>query len=116
MGRVKFMLPNEHSVYLHDTPHRELFSRAERAFSSGCVRLADPVDMALYLLDESGDWPRERLDEIWEEAVMTRVSLDRPIPVYFSYMTAWVDQDGLLQFRADVYERDAALDAVLNSY
>ena len=116
LGRVKFMLPNEHSVYLHDTPHRELFSRAERAFSSGCVRLADPVDMALYLLDESGDWPRERLDEIWEEAVMTRVSLDRPIPVYFSYMTAWVDQDGLLQFRADVYERDAALDAVLNSY
>jgi murein L,D-transpeptidase YcbB/YkuD len=116
LGRVKFMLPNEHSIYLHDTPNRALFSRAERAFSSGCVRLSQPVDMALYLLGGSGDWSQERLDEIWAEPELTRVSLERPIPVYFSYMTAWVDQDGVLQFRADVYQRDVALDAVLSAH
>ena len=113
LGRVKFMLPNEHSVYLHDTPNRELFSRAERAFSSGCVRVAQPTDLALYLLGDKEDWSLERLEEVWADASMTRVSLARPIPVYFSYMTAWVDQNGVLQFRADVYGRDAELEAVL---
>lgn len=116
LGRVKFMLPNEHSVYLHDTPHRELFFRAERAFSSGCVRISRPADLALYLLGDSGDWSLERLDEIWAGGAMTRVSLSHPVPVYFSYMTAWVDRDGVLQFRADVYQRDAALDAMLASH
>lgn len=72
--------------------------------------------MALYLLGASGDWSQKQLDDIWEGGAITQASFDQPIPVYFSYMTAWVDQNGVLQSRADVYDRDAALDAVLNSH
>jgi murein L,D-transpeptidase YcbB/YkuD len=107
LGRVKFMLPNRHNVYLHDTPAQYLFERSERAYSSGCVRIEHPRAFAHYLLGDNADWPATRIDAALEGDQTLQVPLARPIPVHFIYMTAWVDRQGNVQFRNDVYGRDA---------
>jgi len=114
LGRVKFMFPNEHSVYLHDTPHRELFERDERAFSSGCIRVADPLKLAELLLRGNEGWDRAAIDAAIAAGKLKSVTLAQPVPVLLAYWTAW-DDAGSAQFRRDLYGRDGkvlkALDA-----
>ncbi len=112
LGRLKFVLPNRYHVYLHDTPARELFDRARRAFSHGCVRLRDPRGLAALLLAPAG-WDRDRLERAIESGERRVVRLPRPVPVYILYFTAWVERDGTVHFRDDVYGRDAELAALL---
>jgi len=108
LGRVKFMFPNEFAVYLHDTPHPELFDKEERAFSSGCIRVQDPLQLAEFLLEHEAGWNRERIDQVIASGKTTSVTFEEPVPVLLSYWTAWV-ADGMLQFRRDLYGRDAAV-------
>jgi murein L,D-transpeptidase YcbB/YkuD len=106
LGRVKFMFPNGHNVYLHDTPSRELFDRASRGFSSGCIRVENPMELAEYLLRNDPAWTRARMDSVSSGGVETIVRLDTPVPVHLLYWTAWSDPDGRIQFREDIYDRD----------
>lgn len=115
LGRVKFMFPNRHNVYLHDTPSRELFDRASRGFSSGCIRVEDPLDLAAFLLADQPEWSRRRIDEVVALGQERTVTLTRPVPVHLLYWTAWADFDGTLHFRTDVYGRDGTVRRGLDS-
>lgn len=103
LGRIKFMFPNPHFVYLHDTPSRELFARAERTFSSGCIRVERPFELAALLL---GDDPAWQPQEIAGETRPRRFNLNRGVTVMLLYLTAFAETDGEVQFRRDVYVRD----------
>lgn len=107
LGQVKFMFPNPFAVYLHDTPSRELFSKEARTFSSGCIRLERPLELADLLLSEAAPWTSERIRQTVASGKETTVRLPRGLPVHLLYWTAWIDDDGTLQFRDDVYGRDA---------
>lgn len=109
LGRVKFMFPNPYSIYLHDTPERELFARASRAFSSGCIRVQRPAELAGYLLADQESWTRESIERAMAGSVPTRAKLSRTLPVHLVYATAWVGEGGTVEFRGDVYGRDATL-------
>ena len=115
LGRVKFMFPNPHNVYLHDSPARSLFGRMERAFSHGCIRLARPLELADQVLRAGGveGWNKERIDSIIASAETTVVNLRDPLPVHITYLTAWVD-GGVANFRQDIYGHDAKLLAALD--
>jgi len=115
LGQIKFIFPNKHAVYLHDTPSRYNFSRASRTFSSGCIRVQNPFDLATLLLDDQPEWTRERLDEVLESGKRTTVRLKEPLPVFLLYWTAYVDFQGVVQFRSDVYQRDPAVRAALDA-
>jgi L,D-transpeptidase YcbB len=106
LGRVKFMFPNQFSVYLHDTPSRELFGEDVRAFSSGCIRLQQPLELAELLLRDNPNWSREAIDRAIAGGREQTVTLPQPMPVHLLYWTVWVDPDGTLQFRDDIYQRD----------
>ncbi len=104
LGRIKFNMANQHAIYLHDTPDRHLFSRSARNFSSGCIRLEKPVELAeLLLLDQAQAWPPERLTAAIEVGETRTVSLRKRWPVYLLYQTAWVDDAGELVVRDDIY-------------
>jgi L,D-transpeptidase YcbB len=109
LGRYKFIFPNEFDVYLHDTPQGELFSRTSRDFSSGCIRLERPEDFARLLLDKQTDKGAGQLDPLLTNWNERWVKLDRPLPVYLLYFTAWVEEDGTVRFHHDVYGRDEKL-------
>ena len=109
LGRITFMFPNKFDVYMHDTPERELFSRAVRSFSSGCIRIERPVDLAEYVLREDPEWNRERILASIESPETRVVRLRNSLPVHLLYWTAWLADDGRVQFREDIYLRDAAL-------
>ena len=104
LGRVKFMFPNDYSVYLHDTPSRDLFDRESRAFSSGCIRVEEPLELAQQLLGDS--WDRGRIDAAIESAETRTVFLEEPMPVMLLYWTAEVDEPGVVSFFPDVYGLD----------
>jgi len=106
LGQVKFMFPNKFSVYLHDTPARNLFGETARAFSSGCIRVEQPLDVAELLLRDNANWSRVALDGAIASGREQNVTLARPMPVHLLYWTAWIDRDGGLQFRDDIYGRD----------
>lgn len=108
LGRVKFIFPNKYMVYLHDTPSKGLFVRAERAFSHGCIRTENPFDLAELLLDEQG-WDRARIDKVVASKKNTRVNLEDPITVMLLYWTARATDDGKVHFSKDVYDRDAPI-------
>ncbi len=114
LGLVKFMFPNRHLVYLHDTPSRGLFAKSERALSSGCVRIENPFDFAELLLSDQPEWTRQKIDEIVASSETTRVNLKTPLPVLLLYWTVWVEPDGQVSFRRDIYERDSRVLAALN--
>jgi murein L,D-transpeptidase YcbB/YkuD len=109
LGRVKFMFPNPYSIYLHDTPAKELFQREVRDYSSGCIRLADPFDFAYRLLERQMDNPRPYFDGLVDSGRQTRVRLETQVPVHLVYFTAYPDATGVMQYRRDIYGRDAAL-------
>ncbi|MEX0759613.1 MAG: L,D-transpeptidase family protein, partial [Tistlia sp.] len=115
LGRIKFMMPNRHTIYLHDTNHPELFSRSRRALSSGCVRLARPDDLAKLVLKDAEGWDMERLQALYASGESDRISLQRSWPVHMVYFTVWVDGDGTTHFYDDVYGRDRALVEQLRS-
>jgi murein L,D-transpeptidase YcbB/YkuD len=106
LGRIKFMFPNKFNVYLHDTPHKELFERPVRQFSHGCIRIEKPLELAEYLLRGDPRWTQEDLLRALDGSVDRAVKLPRPIGVHVLYWTAWVDEEGTVQFRDDVYGRD----------
>lgn len=109
LGQVKFMFPNPYDVYLHDTPSRELFLKSERAFSSGCIRLSDPLALAQLLLNNKKGWDAQKIAAVIESGKTTTVYLDNPMPVHIEYWTAWVDSEDKLHFRKDIYGRDGPL-------
>jgi murein L,D-transpeptidase YcbB/YkuD len=113
LGQLKFMFPNNFSVYLHDTPHRSLFGKVQRDFSSGCIRVENALSLAEYLLKENPNWTPEKLRAAVKKNQQQIVRVDPPLPVHLLYMTAWVDEKGVLQFRKDIYKRDRQLDRAL---
>ncbi len=115
LGRIAFMFPNRHSVYLHDTPTRELFAKPERMLSSGCVRIENPVAMAELLIDDPVRWNREMLDTAIATDTTLRIDLPRKIPIMLLYFTAFPDVKGRIHFRQDLYGRDQAILDALNA-
>ncbi|HSO18965.1 MAG TPA: L,D-transpeptidase family protein, partial [Desulfosarcina sp.] len=109
LGRIKFMFPNRHAVYLHDTPSKGLFNAVSRGFSSGCIRVEDPVGLAAFVLEGTEGWDRETIETHYRDGEHRVVRLQRPIPVHLLYWTAWADSAGTVFFRDDIYGRDAPL-------
>jgi murein L,D-transpeptidase YcbB/YkuD len=109
LGRIKFMFLNKYHVYLHDTPARPLFEETQRDFSHGCIRIQQPIELALYLLRRDPRWNRGALLHALDEAVDRTVPLPEPMPIHLLYWTAWADGDGTIQFRRDIHGRDAPL-------
>jgi murein L,D-transpeptidase YcbB/YkuD len=109
LGRIKFLFPNEHAVYLHDTPNRLLFERADRAASSGCIRLENPMALADYLLADDPEWPKERVTEVLAAGKTQNIVLKHTMPVVIMYWTAQLDRDGTMRFFPDLYNRDPPL-------
>ncbi|MGI9329461.1 MAG: L,D-transpeptidase family protein [Gammaproteobacteria bacterium] len=114
LGRIKFIFPNEHFVFLHDTPSRGLFDRAERAFSSGCIRVDKPLELAELLLGDPDKWSMEKLQAVLDSRKTQRVNLRPKEPVLILYLTASLDLDGSIRFAKDIYSRDDDLLAALN--
>lgn len=100
------MFPNKYAVYIHDTPSRGLFARTERCFSSGCIRIEKPIDLAEFVLSPGKKWNREKITDSIEKGEKMIVRLPESIPVHLIYLTAWVNEDGTVNFRKDVYEHD----------
>jgi len=113
LGQIKFMFPNEQSVYLHDTPSRSLFDAKKRAFSSGCVRIEDPFLLAELLLDDE-KWSQQELMEVIESRKTMQISLREPVSVLLLYWTVKIADDGTVVFINDIYERDQSVLAGLN--
>jgi len=109
LGLVKFMFPNQYNIYLHDTPSKSLFDKEIRAFSHGCIRLGRPFDFAHALLARQTDDPEAEFKRHLNTGVETAVSLDQPVPVHLVYFTAWPTPKGRIDYRRDIYGRDAAI-------
>jgi murein L,D-transpeptidase YcbB/YkuD len=112
LGRIKFIFPNKHFVYLHDTPSKSLFGRTDRAFSSGCIRVQRPFELAELLLNDKTNWSREKIMKVIESKETKTVFLPEPVPVILLYWTVSFDENNTIQFKKDVYGRD---DAVLKA-
>ncbi len=106
LGRVKFIFPNEHSIFLHDTPSRALFTADERTFSSGCIRLQNPLDLAGLLLEGQDDWTSARIEQVVDSGKTETVFLRQPLPVLIVYWTVSVGASGELRYARDVYNLD----------
>ncbi|MEM9725481.1 MAG: L,D-transpeptidase family protein [Pseudomonadota bacterium] len=109
LGDVKFMFPNKHAVYLHDTPAKRLFKRNRRAYSHGCIRVATPTLLAKTLLAAQTDDPAAEYNRLRRMRGERHVQMEQPVPVHLIYRTAWVDAEGALQIRPDLYGRDARM-------
>jgi murein L,D-transpeptidase YcbB/YkuD len=107
LGVVRINMPNKYSVYMHDTPLKQLFSQSVRAFSSGCVRVEKVLDLVAWLLSEQKGWDLARVEAQVERGERLDVKLSRPVPVHFVYLTAFANPNGMVQFRPDIYGRDA---------
>lgn len=109
LGRIRFLFPNSHDIYLHDTNHPNLFDIPERNFSSGCIRVQQPLTLARYLLKDDSAWSRDKIVREINSGQSVRIQLGRTLPVYIFYFTAWVDDDGAINFYPDAYGRDREL-------
>jgi murein L,D-transpeptidase YcbB/YkuD len=109
LGKVKFLFPNTFNIYLHDTPAKELFNKDVRAYSHGCIRLADAEKLADYILKDNSHWTPEKINEAMNSGNEQFVKLKDPVPVFITYYTAWVDDNGVLNFRDDIYGHDKAV-------
>lgn len=110
LGELKFLFPNAHSIYMHDTPTKNLFSQTVRAYSHGCVRVQDPREFATVLLG----WNRQKVDEMTDSRNSQSVALPKKIPIYLTYFTAWPDETGKIRYYNDIYERDAAMQRAID--
>ena len=106
LGLVKFIFPNDHNIYLHDTPAKGLFQYPKRTFSHGCIRLEEPAKLANYLLRHDANWSEEKIRKAMNGGREQWVKLETPVPVSLTYYTAWVDDEGLVHLRQDVYGHD----------
>ncbi len=113
LGRVKFIFPNSYNIYLHDTPSKSLFELEKRAFSHGCIRVGKPAELAAYLLKDSKSWTPEKISQAMRSNKEKWVTLEKPVPVFIFYFTAWVDEEGRLHFREDLYGHDERMAARL---
>jgi murein L,D-transpeptidase YcbB/YkuD len=109
LGQVKFIFPNPYSVYLHDTPGRSLFTREERAFSHGCIRLQKKWELLIGLMNEPDVWNMDKINEILATGKTTTVHLNKPIDILILYWTAGADRKDRIYIDVDVYERDPAV-------
>ena len=114
LGRIKFLFPNSHDVYMHDTPSRHLFNRQGRTFSHGCIRLEKPIDLAEYLLRNDTGWKKAQIMKKINSGQRLLIALRNPIPVHIVYFTVWSDETGLVYFRDDLYEYDRYLGKAMN--
>lgn len=115
LGLVKFMFPNKHNIYLHDTPSKSLFAREVRAFSHGCIRLSDPFDFAYTLLAKQSSDPKATFHKALNTRRETRIDLEQPVPVHLVYRTAVAPAKGRVNYRRDIYGRDAKVWAALQN-
>lgn len=116
MGRVKFMFPNRHAVYLHDTPSRHLFSRSQRDFSAGCIRVKNPLELARILLDDPDNWSAQQIQALVDSGEPQRVvQMQRKVDVLLMYWTVSPEADDRLQFHPDIYQLDPAALAALDA-
>ncbi len=106
LGHVKFLFPNKHNVYLHDTPADSLFARPSRAFSHGCVRVEEPETLAKYVLQGYSEWDEQSIFTAMKSGVEKHVKMKAKIPVHIAYFTAWVDENGGMHFQPDIYGYD----------
>ena len=109
LGKIKFLFPNSYDIYFHDTPAKSLFKKNKRAFSHGCIRLSNPVQLAQYLLKDQPGWDLSKIQEAMNSEEEKFVTLKKPVPVLITYYTAWVDEQGILNFREDIYDHDLEL-------
>lgn len=114
LGRIKFIFPNKHDVYLHDTPAQHLFDKTQRDFSSGCIRVKNPFALAQWILDDKKNWDKQQLISAVEDGKKRTLTLDKPLPIHLVYWTVIVKGD-TLQFPADIYDRDNKVLAALNT-
>jgi murein L,D-transpeptidase YcbB/YkuD len=108
LGSVRINIPNPYGVYMHDTPSKGIFGDDFRFVSSGCVRVQDVRDYVAWLLKDTPGWSRDQIDAVINSGARQDVKLDKPVNVYWVYITAWATPDGVVQFRPDVYQRDGA--------
>ena len=113
LGLAKFIFPNSENVYMHGTPAQSLFARARRDFSHGCIRLEDPARLAEWVLRDSPEWTRERIDAAMHGDRPTQVNLKEKLTVFIFYDTAYVDSKGVVYFADDSYGHDAQLEKAL---
>lgn len=106
LGSIRINFPNEHAVYLHDTPQQTLFGQNARFHSSGCVRVQNVRQLVDWLLEPNGDWSRAKIDAVVRSGEQIDVNLKKSTPIYFAYITAWATSDGVVHFRPDIYNRD----------
>ena len=106
LGKVKFLFPNSFNIYFHDTPAKSLFKKDKRAYSHGCIRLSEPEKMAQYLLRNQPEWTTEKIEAAMNSGKEQFVRVKDPVPVFITYYTAWVDENGQMNFREDIYKRD----------
>jgi murein L,D-transpeptidase YcbB/YkuD len=109
LGKVKFLFPNSFNIYFHDTPAKSLFEKDKRAYSHGCIRLKEPEKFANYVLRNQPEWTPEKISEAMNSGNEKYVKVKDPIPVVITYYTAWVDENGRLNFREDIYGHDERL-------
>lgn len=109
LGKVKFLFPNEHSIYMHDTPSKKYFDATDRAFSHGCIRVAEPQRLAEYVLKANPEWTPEKIKAAMENGKEQYVKIKEPIPVLIGYWTSWVDGIDNLNFRQDIYKNDESM-------
>lgn len=114
LGKVKFLMPNKHAIYLHDTQAKKLFGKAKRAFSHGCIRLGDP-DLMAYVIMQMDGHKQSEISTLMEATTTTKVDLETHIPVHLAYFTAWQDENGRTHFREDIYKQDQRLDKALRA-
>ncbi len=106
LGRIKFIFPNKHFIYLHDNPSRALFERKDRAFSSGCIRVEKDIELAEILLDDPDKWNPESILKLLDTNKTRRVNLPQAKPIMLLYVTVWFDDNNNFIFKKDVYDRD----------
>ena len=114
LGRIKFVFPNSHFVYLHDTPHKELFGNAERTFSSGCIRIENPVQLAELLLNDNEIWSQQKIEDAIATNKTQTIYLPKPVTIMLLYWTVVIEPDGIVNFRKDIYDRDTMVLKALN--
>jgi murein L,D-transpeptidase YcbB/YkuD len=113
LGRVKFLFPNSYNIYLHDTPAKSLFAEEKRAFSHGCIRLAAPKKLAEYILATQPEWTSDKIEKAMGSKKEVWVRVKQKVPVFITYFTSWVDKDGQINFREDLYGHDQKMAAQL---
>jgi murein L,D-transpeptidase YcbB/YkuD len=106
LGKVKFLFPNNYEIYLHDTPNKSDFAKKDRTISHGCIRVARPELLAQYLLKDQSDWNAQRIQQAMNSGKEQKVEVKKQTPVQISYYTAWVDKNGRMNFRNDIYKLD----------